>query len=97
MGAQGAPCSVTPDDASKVRAEVRAEDEQALQMEEQEQAALVVHGALNGYERVSLDRMLDDCYGIPWCLSTLELKLPQEECEDHSHVARTNILIDASG
>ena len=48
------------------------------------QAAPVLHDALSGDEKESLDRVLDDCYGIPWCLSVLDLKLYLEGCDDHA-------------
>ena len=73
MGAQGAPYS----NVSESVLGGRGTRESALMTDAQEHAELVEpeHAPLTGEERVSLERMLTDQYGIPWVLSALELDI----------------------
>ena len=58
--------------------------EKALLTEVLGQETSVIPDALSENERASLDCMLNEHYGIPWCLSALELELAQEEGNDHT-------------
>ena len=55
-----------------------ADQEQAPLTEAQGKEAPAILNTISEGKQVSLDHMLNDHYGIPWCLSVLELELTQE-------------------
>ena len=69
-GAQGALCH-----SALVKVAAMPQSSGHLLMEASDVDAQVLQALLNVQEKVSLDRMLDECNGIPWCPGTLELGL----------------------
>ena len=91
MGAQEAPYS----DASESVLGGQGVRESVLMTDAQKHAEPVEpdDAPLTEKERVSLERMLTDRYGIPWVLSALELDTPGVIEEDQLKVAMEPSLI----
>ena len=78
-GAQGAPCP------SRLLPHLR----RVLQLHLETRAQAALHEAqgaqdtLTKEEKVSLDCMLDENYGKPWCVSALDFQLHPQASADH--------------